>query len=188
MLNIIDDIVDISKIESGLMKVQLEELNINEKIENIYNFFKPETEVKGLMLLVKNTLHEKEAIIKTDPLKIYAILCSLVKNAIKFTNKGTIEYGYDHKGEYLEFYIKDTGIGIPKNRQEAIFERFIQADIADKMAFQGAGLGLSIAKAYVELLGGKIWVESKEGEGSTFYFTISCNPKIEKKLIFNTIF
>jgi hypothetical protein len=67
--------------------------------------------------------------------------------------------------------VKDTGIGIPKNRQAAIFERFIQADIADKMARQGAGLGLAIAKAYVEMLGGKIWVESEEGIGSTFYFT-----------------
>ena len=72
----------------------------------------------------------------------------------------------------LQFYVKDTGIGIPKDRQEAIFERFVQADIADKMAYQGAGLGLSITKAYVEMLGGKIWVESLEGIGSTFYFTL----------------
>ncbi len=112
----------------------------------------------------------------------------MVKNAIKYTDKGTIAYGYDIKGDCPKFYIKDTGIGIPKNRQEAIFERFIQAHIYDNMAFQGAGLGLSIAKAYVELLGGKIWVESKEGEGSTFYVTISCNPELEKKLIFKTIF
>ena len=76
------------------------------------------------------------------------------------------------KADYLEFYVKDTGIGIPKDRQEAVFERFIQADITDKMARQGAGLGLSITKAYVEMLGGKIWVESEEGIGSTFYFTL----------------
>lgn len=73
--------------------------------------------------------------------------------------------------------MKDTGIGIPKDRQEAIFERFIQADISDKMALQGAGLGLSISKAYVEMLGGKIWLESETGKGSTFYFTI---PYISK--------
>ena len=72
----------------------------------------------------------------------------------------------------LQFYVKDTGIGIPKNRQEAIFERFIQADITDMQARQGAGLGLSIAKAYVEMIGGKIWVESEAGIGSTFYFTL----------------
>ena len=188
MLNIINDIVNISKIESGLVNVHIEEIYINEQMETSYNFFKPEADVKGLQFSIKNMLPEKETIIKTDALKIYAILSSLLKNAIKYTDEGTIVYGYDNKGDCLEFYVKDTGIGIPKDRQEAIFERFIQADIYDKMAFQGAGLGLSIAKAYVELLGGKIWVESEEGKGSTFYFTISCNPKIAPNLIFKTIF
>ncbi|HCE54912.1 MAG TPA: hypothetical protein DER05_07865 [Lutibacter sp.] len=188
MLNIINDIVNISKIESGLVNVHIEETNINEQMETSYNFFKPEADVKGLQFSIKNMLPEEEIIIKTDALKIYAILSSLLKNAIKYTDEGTIVYGYDNKGDCLEFYVKDTGIGIPKDRQEAIFERFIQADIYDKMAFQGAGLGLSIAKAYVELLGGKIWVESEEGKGSTFYFTISCNPKIAPNLIFKTIF
>ncbi|MFO7672112.1 MAG: PAS domain S-box protein [Lutibacter sp.] len=181
LLNIINDIVDISKIESGLVNVHLEETNIIEQIENSYNFFKPEAEGKGLKFLVKNRLPEKEAIIKTDALKIYAVLSSLVKNAIKYTEKGTIVYGCEKKDDDLEFYFKDTGIGIPKNRQEAIFERFIQADIYDKMALQGAGLGLSIAKAYVELLGGKIWVESEEGIGSTFYFTLPCNQETKEK-------
>jgi len=81
----------------------------------------------------------------------------------------------------LEFYIKDTGIGVARDRQKAIFERFIQADIADKQATQGAGLGLSITKAYIEMLGGKIWIESTEGEGSTFYFTIPYHPQQETK-------
>ena len=108
---------------------------------------------------------------------MYAILTNLVKNAIKYTENGTIEFGCFKKGDFLEFYVKDTGIGIPKDRQEAIFERFIQADIADKMARQGAGLGLSISKAYVEMLGGKIWVESEEGIGSTFYFTLPYNAR-----------
>lgn len=84
-------------------------------------------------------------------------------------------------GGYLEFYVKDTGIGIPKNHQEAIFERFIQADIEDQMARQGAGLGLSITKAYVEMLGGNIWVESEEGVGSSFYFTLPYNRKPQEK-------
>ena len=152
-------------------------MNINEKIENIYNFFKPETEVKGLMLLVKNTLHEKEAIIKTDNEKVYSILTNLVNNAIKYSEAGTIEFGYIKKDETLEFYVKDTGIGIPKNKQEAIFERFIQADIEDKMARQGAGLGLSISSAYADILGGKIWVNSTPNIGSTFFFTIPVNKK-----------
>ena len=182
MLNIINDIVDISKIEAGLMEVDFKELNIAEPIKYIHTFFKPEFEKKGLQFFVKNNINEKEIIIKTDREKIYAILINLIKNAIKYTNEGMIELSYDNKGDFLEFSVKDTGIGIPKDRQEAIFERFIQADISDKMARQGAGLGLSITKAYVEMLGGKIWVESEDENtiigkkgGSTFYFTIPCN-------------
>lgn len=123
----------------------------------------------------KCTLPEKEAIIKTDSEKFYGILSNLVKNAIKYTETGTVEFGYFNRAEEFEFYVKDTGIGIPKERQEAIFERFIQADIADKMAKQGAGLGLAISKAYVEMLGGRIWLVSEEAKGSTFYFTLPHN-------------
>jgi PAS domain S-box-containing protein len=181
MLNIINDIVDISKIEAGLMKPDLKESNINEQIEYIYTFFKPEVEAKGMKLSFKTTLSAKEATILTDREKVYAILTNLVKNAIKYSKQGSIELGYKIVETQciasLQFYVKDTGIGIPLNRQEAIFERFIQADIADKMARQGAGLGLTISKAYVEMLGGKIWVESEEGKGSTFYFTLPYNTE-----------
>lgn len=183
MLNIINDIVDISKIEAGLMKLDLKESNINEQIEYIYTFFKPEVEAKGMKLKFNTPLPALEATITTDREKVYAILTNLVKNAIKFTNRGSIEFGYFRKDDYLEFYVKDTGMGIPKDRQEAIFERFIQADITDKMARQGAGLGLSITRAYVEMLGGKIWVESVEGSGSTFYFTLPYNAHPAKEIV-----
>jgi len=192
MLNIINDIVDISKIEAGLIKPDINESNINEQTEYIYAFFKPEAEAKEIKLTFKNTLPQKEAIIKTDREKLYAILINLVKNAIKYTKAGSIEFGYKmvetqsiaspQSIASLQFYVKDTGIGIPKNRQEAIFERFIQADIADKMAYQGAGLGLTISKAYVEMLGGKIWVESEEGVGSTFYFTLPYHTEPAKEI------
>ncbi|WP_339703363.1 PAS domain S-box protein [Algoriphagus aquimarinus] len=192
MLNIINDIIDISKIEAGLTKVNLKSSNINEQIEYIYTFFKPEVEQKGMQLFFKKSLASKDAVIKTDREKIYAILTNLVKNAIKYTNEGFIELGCrlntDSKPAELEFFVKDTGIGVPKDRQEAIFERFIQADISSKMAYQGAGLGLSISKAYVELLGGKIWVESEEGNlpagkagRSIFYFTIPYHTESEEK-------
>jgi len=186
MLNIINDIVDISKIEAGLMDVNLNESNINEQIEYIYTFFKPEVEGKGMQLSYKNGLVSKESIIKTDREKIFAILTNLVKNAIKYSKEGTIEFGYIKKDETLEFYVKDTGIGIPKDRQSAIFERFIQADITDKMARQGAGLGLAISRAYVEMLGGKIWVESEEAKGSTFFFTLPCNLDSKEKINIHT--
>ena len=185
MLNIINDIISISKIESGLMKVNIQELNISKKIEFIHTFFKPEVEAKGMRFLIKNTLKTKEAFIKSDPQKIYSILTNLVKNSIKYSETGTIELGLTLKKrnetKELEFYIKDTGIGIPRDRKISIFERFIQADISDKRAYQGAGLGLSISKAYVEMLGGKIWVETEEKKGSKFTFTIPYIESNEKE-------
>ena len=184
MLNIINDIIDISKIESGQMAVLLSDTNINEQTEFIHTFFKPEAETKGIQLRCRNGLPLSKANIKTDTEKVYAILTNLVKNAIKFTDKGSIEFGYvvqQNNGDTeLEFYVKDTGQGIARDRQEAIFERFVQADIADKMALQGAGLGLSITKAYVEMLGGEIWLESEEGAGSTFYFTLPIATGLKK--------
>jgi CheY-like chemotaxis protein len=175
MLNIINDIIDISKIESGQMKFSISETNINDKLDYAFKLLKFEAEKKGLKFTLKNKLPSNEAKVFTDKEKISAILTNLVKNAIKYTDKGTIEFGCHKKNKQLEFFVRDTGIGISQNKQKIIFERFIQADIEDKMARQGAGLGLSISKGYVELLGGNIWVESEVGFGSTFYFTIPCN-------------
>ena len=183
MLNIINDIVSISKIEAGLMEVNITKSNINEQIEYVYTFFKPEIETKGIQFSFKNSLPFRESIVNTDREKLFAILTNLVKNAIKYIERGSIEFGYTKKGEYLEFYVMDTGIGIDSDRQKAIFERFIQADISDKQALQGAGLGLSISKAYVEMLGGKLWVESEEGKGSTFYFTLPYQSETIKENI-----
>ena len=197
LLNIINDIIDISKIEAGQMEVYLEESNINDQIEFINRFFQPEFERKGLQHSIKNGLSSNESVIKTDREKIYAILSNLVKNAIKYTNTGSIEFGYElvktqsgtveQDRGFLQFYVKDTGIGIPKERQNAVFERFIQADISDKMALQGAGLGLSISKAYVEMLGGKIWVESEPGNGTIFYFTIPYTSENKSEIIIKDI-
>jgi len=180
MLNIINDIIDISRIEAGVVKTKIQPTNINKQIEYLYNFFKPETTSKGLELFYFNTLSDEDAVILTDKEKFYQILTNLVKNAIKYTPNGLIEFGYElvyyDSSPFLKFYVKDTGIGIPRERQEAIFERFIQADIADKYAQQGAGLGLAIAKAFVQMLGGTIWVDSEVNAGSTFYFTLPYKP------------
>jgi signal transduction histidine kinase len=172
MLNILNDIIDISKIESGLMTVNILETNINEQIGYIGAFFLPEAEEKGINFSFKCSLPAGESIILTDREKICAILTNLVKNAIKYTNEGSVELGYAKKDGGLEFYVKDTGIGIPKDKIDMIFNRFVQVDVVDKMVRQGAGLGLSISKAYIEILGGSIRVDSEEGKGSTFYFTI----------------
>jgi len=192
MLNIINDIVTISKIESGVKDIHLSETNVNNQMEFVYNTMKLDAERKNLTLYFTNALPDIESVIKTDNEKFYSILTNLIKNAIKYTNIGSIEFGChlktDSVSEELEFFIKDTGIGIPKDRQEAIFERFIQADISKKRAYQGAGLGLAISKGYVEMLGGRIWVESEDGKGSTFYFTLPIMEKTdEKKIIKNEI-
>jgi PAS domain S-box-containing protein len=196
MLNIINDIIDISKIESGSMKILISETNINQQIEYIYTFFKPEIDAKNMQLSFKNTLPSKEALIKTDREKIYAILTNLVKNAIKFTHSGSIEFGYNLKPAKpgaagmsgylfepfeLEFFVKDTGTGIRQEQLEIVFERFRQGSESLTRNYEGAGLGLSISKAFVEMLGGKIWVESEIGKGSIFYFTIPYNCEQEVK-------
>lgn len=179
MINTINDIIDISKIEAGQMKVHISEIDLSVKFEDLFNFFKPEADKKALYFSLKNSLSKKNCIINSDPGKIDSILSNLIKNAIKFSNTGSIEFGASIHSETneladmaIEFYVKDTGIGIPLERQEFIFDRFVQADIEDKAAHEGSGLGLSIAKAYTEMLGGKIWLESVEGKGSVFYFTI----------------
>ncbi|HKI87550.1 MAG TPA: ATP-binding protein [Draconibacterium sp.] len=172
MLNIINDIISISKIESQQIEISITDTNINEQIEYIYHFFKLEAEQKKLHISFKNALTSENAFIRTDREKVFAVLTNLVKNAIKFTQTGSIELGYEVKGEFFEFYIRDSGPGIPDEQKEIIFERFRQGSESLTRNYEGSGLGLAISKAYVEMLGGKIWIESKIGQGSTFRFTI----------------
>ena len=172
MLNIINDLIDISRIESGHLSIQLSEFNINRETEDIFNFFEPDAEQKGLKLTFKNSMQTKKAFIKTDKEKLLAVLTNLVKNAFKFTRKGSIDFGYEKLEDYLKFFVKDTGVGIPHEQKDLIFERFRQGNDALNRNYEGAGLGLFISKSYVEMLGGRIWVESNIDAGSTFYFTI----------------
>ncbi|MHB1147480.1 MAG: hybrid sensor histidine kinase/response regulator [Lutibacter sp.] len=192
MLNIINDIITISEIETGIIEITNSEFNINDQIESIYASFKAEIEQKGIDFSYKITLPDSEAKINTDGEKIYAILLNLVKNAIKFTNHGAIEFGYNLKkhseSAELEFFVKDTGEGISNLQKEIIFERFRQGSEALTRNYEGAGLGLTISKAFVEMLGGKIRLEShvenlrdgKEGS-TTFYFTIPYHIKPNTK-------
>lgn len=176
MLDTVNDLIDISKIETNQMKFVVSEVHVNSEILNLFNFFKLEADQKAIVLNYTIGLSDKLAIIKTDKSKFDSILSNLIKNAIKFTKKGQIDFGYEliteSEKKYLKFYVKDTGIGIPLNRVDAVFNRFEQADIEDQLAFQGSGLGLTISKSYIEMQGGKIWLESKEGVGSQFYFTL----------------
>lgn len=177
MLNIINDLINISKIESGQMEVYFSETNINEQLEFLFNFFNPEAKQKNLQLIVNCPLPKNQSTIYTDREKVYAILTNLIKNAIKFTKIGNIEFGYQLTEGNFIFYIKDTGIGIPQNKQKSVFERFVQVNSGKSDIYEGAGLGLAISKAYVEMLGGKIWIESDEGKGTCFYFTLPVSAK-----------
>jgi PAS domain S-box-containing protein len=187
MLNIINDLINISKIESGQMDVHYSETNINEQLEFLFNFFKLEAKQKKLQLIVNCPLSNSQSVITTDKEKVYAILTNLIKNALKFTKSGSIEYGYQFAENKLIFYIKDTGIGIPQNKQNNILERFVQASPGITGGHEGAGLGLAISKAYVEMLGGEIWIESEEGKGTCFYFTLPglIKPEIDSAEVKN---
>jgi PAS domain S-box-containing protein len=175
LLTTINDIIEISKIEAGQAHLNFSREKVDEILIEHFNFFKPETAPKGITL----KMHPPESTlptIETDRNKLDSILTNLLKNATKFTEKGTIEFGCQQSGNKLEFFVKDTGVGISNDRIEAIFNRFEQAETGINRGHEGTGLGLSISKAYAQLLGGNLWVESQKGEGSTFYFNIDYIP------------
>jgi hypothetical protein len=177
MLNIINDLIDISKIEAGQVEVHPSEFNVNEQLRYLYTFFLPEAETKGLKLTVTKPLPDDKAFVYNDKDKFYLIFSNLIKNALKYTHEGSIHFGYLQKGKELEFYVEDTGVGIPGDKQKAIFDRFFRADMPTGNFYEGAGLGLSITKAYVEMLGGEIDLQSEEGEGTRFLFTLAYEGK-----------
>jgi CheY-like chemotaxis protein len=181
LINTINDIVEISTIQAGQTKVYIAETNINKLVDKLYYKFDPFAETKGLELIIKKTLSDADCFVKTDETKLLAILNNLINNAIKFTKKGSVEIGYSLHNDILRFYVKDTGIGIPEEKCQSIFERFMQADVSNTRGFEGSGLGLSIAKAYVEMLEGTIWLESKVGIGSKFFLQIPCQTNDDIK-------
>ncbi len=176
LLSIIDDIVNIATIEAGQVKILLQETNVNEVFKNIYNQLQIRITTKDLLLKIESFLPEEKSFVIADETKLTQVLSNLLVNAIKFTEKGLVKYGCKITGEYLEFHVSDTGIGIHEDLHDKIFERFRQSDLSISRKYGGTGLGLSISKSFVELMGGKIWLESSPGEGSVFYFTIPHKP------------
>ncbi|NQU52913.1 MAG: response regulator, partial [Bacteroidetes bacterium] len=180
LLDTINDIIEISKIESQQPTVHYSEVDINELMDYLLEFFMPEAENKRLIFSMSAELQGEAAKINTDKIKLESILINLVQNALKFTSQGFIRFGYQLHDDTLIFSVKDSGIGIPKNKQKAIFNQFEQADLTFTKPHEGSGLGLTIAKAYAEMLGGKIQVESEIGKGSTFYFSVNYSPVQQK--------
>lgn len=173
LLNLINDIVDISKIDAGQMKAHYEVTDINIMIQKLYDLFKADIVNKNKLdvQLFKNT-PVKNLMLITDETRLRQILINLLGNALKFTDNGMIEFGYQLRENDVLFYVKDTGCGIPNDKHEEIFKRFHQAASSNEKTHGGTGLGLAISKACALILGGDIWVKSIVGKGSTFYFTI----------------
>ena len=181
LLNLINDIIDISKIEAGQLKVKTRKSPLNPMMNEIYisQYQINNIKEKGIGFTVKNSVESDEFQIETDPFRFKQVINNLITNAMKFTDKGFIEFGYRfNTPEELLFYVKDTGQGMPQDKLKVIFERFGQIEQKGDKNQQGTGLGLAISKKLVELLGGKMWVESEEGKGSTFFFTLPYDPEL----------
>jgi PAS domain S-box-containing protein len=176
LLSIINDIIDISKIESGQISISNNKFSLNEIFKETETVYAQLAKIRGINFASSLGLPDSESIIVTDEMKLKQIINNIVFNAIKFTEEGKVELGYRLKDEHIEFFVKDSGIGVPLDKYDAIFERFQQVDNASSQSRKGTGLGLAISKAFVEMLGGTIWFKSEVGKGSTFFFTIPYKP------------
>jgi len=172
MLTTINNIIEVSKIESGVETLHPEEIDCKLIINELFVFFKVEAERKGLQLELEANGSETKVPFISDAHKVSSILTNLIKNAIKFTLKGWVKISYQINDKELKFTVSDTGIGIPLNKQKAIFDYFVQADDSHSARFEGSGLGLTISKNYVRMLQGDIQVESEPEVGTTFYVSL----------------
>jgi signal transduction histidine kinase len=178
LLQLIDDIIDTARIEARQIKIKRTKCYLNKLITELYTGFKEtgRTKNRDIEFRIRHDNIDQNYCIYTDQIRLKQILNNLIDNSLKFTDAGFIEFGFEQKYDHtLLFYVKDTGIGIPEDKKEIIFERFGQADNVLNKNIRGTGLGLAISKNLAELLGGRIWVDSISGMGSTFYFTIPYN-------------
>jgi len=166
LLNTINDIIEISKIDSKQITIQKTRFSITTLLKDLIAFFQPEAHQKGLK--IQTNIPENCIEIESDKVKLESVFTNLIKNAIKFTEKGFVEVDLELTNEQLLVHVKDTGTGIPEDKKERIFERFVQGDTSYSRLYEGAGLGLSITKEYLTLLNADIWFSSKKGEGTTF--------------------
>ncbi len=177
LLSLMNDLIQISTIEAGQVVIKKKDFDLTKLFLQLEDMFKSIANKSENDIEIKYVATEnKEFLIRGDELRINQVLVNIIGNAIKFTKEGNVFFGYNiinkDNIKFIKVYVKDTGIGIEKELQDVIFDRFRQADVSNTRAYGGAGLGLSISKNLVELLGGEIWIESEVGHGSVFYFTI----------------
>lgn len=175
LLAIITDIINIATIEAGQEKINNGKVNLNAIIRLLYEQFKDRYEDKKITLESSSALPDGEDEFITDETKLVEVLTNLLGNALKFTIDGIVKYGYNIGNKEFIFYVKDSGIGIPIEKHEYIFKRFGQLENPEIINARGSGLGLSISKEYIEMMGGKMWLDSEVNKGTTFYFTIPFN-------------
>jgi signal transduction histidine kinase/CheY-like chemotaxis protein len=180
LLNIVNEVLDISLIETGNVSVNLKRVHLNNLMEEIYQSYKPLIN-KEISFTRSTGLSDSLSLITTDVVKIRQVISNLLNNAVKFTDKGHIGFGYVLADNELQFFIEDTGIGIAADFQDKVFDRFLKAGSDDQRIYEGVGLGLAICKGNIELLKGKIWMESEKGKGSKFFFTIPYKPVYEEE-------
>ncbi len=174
LLGIMNDIIDLSKIETGEFFSNEREICLNMELDNIYSDYEKIAEDKSIEFIRKKDRDQENLAIKIDKYLLRGILCKLLDNAFKFTNSGVVETGYNilKANKIIRFYVKDTGIGISNDYHDFIFEKFSKVDSSSAPKYGGSGIGLTIARAFAKKLGGIIWLESVENEGSTFYFSV----------------
>lgn len=172
LLSIINDILDLSKVEAGMMEIKPEEVHIRDLLESSLAMVKERAAKHRISLSLE--VDEGIGTVRTDPTRLKQILFNLLSNAVKFTpDGGSVSVKAKRLNGEIQISVTDTGIGIPKERMEEIFKPFVQLDSSISRQYEGTGLGLALTRRLVELLGGRIWVESEVGKGSTFHFTIS---------------
>ncbi len=181
-MQVIDDILEISRLGTKQVKVINEEVCLNDLLLDLFSIFDIKAKENKTPLYLKKEFLDKQSTIITDKTKLNKILSNLLENAIKFTNKGFIEIGYYMENKTLKIYVKDTGIGINPEKHQLIFDRFSQAEKEMAKKTGGLGLGLSIAKENTELLGGTITVQSKKMEGATFTVTLPYKPVFKNEI------
>ncbi len=176
LLQIIDDIVDLSAIDSNTQQLEFQAHNLNNIIDELYQEFALALSESPLKLKTQKSLSDDNSLILTDKFRLEQIISNLLTNAHKFTESGTIEFGYEQLGDILKFYVKDSGIGIHKKDQDLILKRFGQIQNIETRMNLGVGLGIPISIGLVKLFDGKFWFESALGKGTTFYFSIPYKP------------
>ncbi|UCH13506.1 MAG: response regulator [Bacteroidales bacterium] len=188
LLILINDILDLSKIEANQIKINKSVINVNQILEELENYYNLE-KTRDVGITYTNKKDKQKVLLYNDPVRLKQVLSNLLDNSKKYTDKGFIKFGYELAQDNIQFFVSDSGIGIKKSDYDTVFNHFHKIETDGKKVYRGTGLGLAISKRLVELMGGKIWLESEYGKGTTFYFSLPLESPDEagKKHVTNRV-